>query len=148
VKYGVVFSEQAEFKHRATKTYDLFKAMYKIGERMMYPDFKNMRDLVPLQAADIIAYELNREFGRQLYKPTEKPRYGYGQILRMGEKTLPFSPFLFYSETMIRGFISTVKAEFAAVGRDTKFASSWREFYNQKLPEIVRIELPIPEKLR
>src|SRR6266496_3240640 len=42
VKYRVVFSEQIEFKHRAAKTYDLFRAMYTIGDRMMYPDFKDM----------------------------------------------------------------------------------------------------------
>jgi hypothetical protein len=34
------------------------------GHRMMYPDFKDMRDLIPLQAADI-AYELHREFERR-----------------------------------------------------------------------------------
>jgi hypothetical protein len=35
---------------------------------MMYLDFKDTKDLVPLQAADIIACELNREFERQLYQ--------------------------------------------------------------------------------
>jgi Protein of unknown function (DUF3800) len=148
VKYGVVFSEQAEFKHRAAKTYDLFRAMYTIGERMMYPDFKDMRCLVALQAADIIAYELSREFGRQLRKPTEKPRYGYSQIFRMAYKTLPFTPFLFYSETKIREFISYVKSASAAAGASGNFAGSWRELYSQELPELVRIGLPIPEKFK
>lgn len=46
----------------------------------MYPDFKDTKDLVPLQAADIIACELNREFERQLYQPSREPRHGYRDL--------------------------------------------------------------------
>lgn len=58
VKYAVVFSEQTEFRHRAESVYQMLKQYFSFSHRMMYPDFKDMRDLVPLQAADIIAYEL------------------------------------------------------------------------------------------
>jgi hypothetical protein len=133
VTYNVVFSEQAEFKHRAKKIYDLFKALYRIGERMRYPDFENMRDCVPLQAADMIAYELNREFARQLYDPTKNPRYGYGQLLRMASRTLPFIPFFFYTEEHIHEFISRMKSELTAAGRiSANFGDSWKKFYAGK----------------
>jgi hypothetical protein len=81
VKFSVMFSEQSEFRHRAAKIFELFRAMYSFGERMRYPDFKNMKEFVQLQAADIIAYELNREFERRLYRPNDKPRYGYLSLL-------------------------------------------------------------------
>jgi hypothetical protein len=133
VKYNVVFSEQSEFKHRAAKIYELFRAIYSIGERMRYPDFKDMRELVPLQAADIVAYELNREFGRQLYEPLKKRRYGYGQLQWMANKTLPFMPFFFYSEEHIRAFISQMKSEFAARAIATdNLTDAWKKFYTGK----------------
>jgi len=47
------------------------------------PVFRDMREVVPLQAADIIAYEMHKEFDRQLYRPSAKPRYGYQRIVKM-----------------------------------------------------------------
>lgn len=69
VRYAVVFSEQTEFRHRAESVYQMIRKGFTFASRMMYPDFKDMRALVPLQAADIIAYELHKEFERQLYQP-------------------------------------------------------------------------------
>jgi len=144
IKYNVVFGEQTEFRHRATKIYELFKSMYRVGERMRYPDFKDMREFVPLQAADMIAYELYKEFDRQLYAPTRKPRYGYGQMLRMAERTLPYVPFIFYTEARMRQFINALRSELARFGvSHGNFAQGWKELYEAKRPFNLEV-LPLP----
>lgn len=62
---SVVFAEQAEFKHDALRFYDEICACEPIlRKRTKPPSFADMRDLVPLQAADLIAYELYKEYER------------------------------------------------------------------------------------
>ena len=130
VKYRVVFSEQTEFKHRASVVYELFRNLYKIGDRMSYPEFGDMKTVVPLQAADIVAYELNREFRRQLETPTKPQEYGYKQIERMAYKTMPFRPFFFQTEFHIRSFLSELKSEFKVLGLSSaNISETWRETY-------------------
>jgi len=107
--------------------------MYSIGERMKYPDFDDMKDVIPLQAADIVAYELNREFRRQLETPTKPQEYGYKQIERMAYKTMPFTPFFFQTEAHIRSFVSQMKSQLAAVGlSNANLRETWREFYSRQ----------------
>jgi len=143
IKYSVVFSEQAEFRHKASKVHELFRAMYRIGERMKYPSFDNMMDLVPLQAADMIAYELHREFGRQVFSPEQKPRYGYPQFKRMAERTWPWLPFYFHTENEINRFVSYMRRELDKMGLGTDFSETWRQFYADNR-EIPKLDLPLP----
>ena len=97
---------------------------------MEYPEFGDMRTSAPLQAADIAAYELNREFRRQLETPAKPHEYGYKQIERMAFKTMPFKPFFFQTELQIHSFVSRLKSELAAMGLSTaNIAETWREFY-------------------
>jgi len=138
VKFAVVFSQQAEFSHRAKRVYQMISQYFSFGQRMMYPDFKDMRDLVPLQAADIIAYELHREFERRLYYPDEKARYGYTRIEEMAKRVLPpnFLPFVFHDEKAVNNFVSRMKARLAELGMDSpKYAEAWRWLYSQRIKD-------------
>lgn len=54
-----------------------------------------MRDSLPLQIADIIAYESKKEFERQLNKQKVKPRWGFRQLEKLitlprGNKAISF----------------------------------------------------------
>jgi hypothetical protein len=45
-----------------------------------------MREVIPLQAADIMAYELYKECDRQFNAPSRKPRYGFQVITKMSKR--------------------------------------------------------------
>jgi uncharacterized protein DUF3800 len=138
VKFAVVFSQQSEFRHRAEHVYQLIGEASPFGNRMLYPDFKDMRDLVPLQAADIIAYELHREFERRLHRPHARPRHGYTRIVEMASRVLPTSVlplvFAFHDETAIRKFCADMKAHFAKMGMDSPdYTKGWKWLYQRPL---------------
>ena len=77
-KVALVFSDHMEFKNQALRDYEMItEGGGLIRERTYSPVFRDMREFVPLQAADIVAYELYKEYERQLDRPDAKPRYGY-----------------------------------------------------------------------
>src|SRR5688500_10165989 len=82
-KAALVFSDQVEFRHKALSFYESVTDLAQLGKKTTPPDFRDMRDLVPLQAADIVAYELYKEYERKLYRPTAEPRFGYQVITKM-----------------------------------------------------------------
>ena len=135
VKYAVVFSEQAEFRHRAESVYQVLKQYFSFSHRMMYPDFKDMRDLVPLQAADIIAYELHKEFERQLYKPDKEPRHGYKELEKMAKRVRPdWNPFVFHDEKKVRSHVAKLKSQLAELGMSAPdYGQAWRWLYAQPI---------------
>ena len=51
-------------------------------------------DTVQLQAADIVAYELSKDFENRLKRPNDKMRFGLRQILKMSNLPLPMIRFL------------------------------------------------------
>ena len=58
-----------------------------------------MRDVVQLQAADLIAYEMQKEYERRLYRSDSKPRYGYLELLKpWTEKGFDGVPFIFQTK--------------------------------------------------
>lgn len=84
VKVAFIFSNQMEFRHRALKLYEIIFGGGRFTKRSAYePDFRDMRTIVPLQAADIVAYEMYKEFDRRLYRPTDPVRWGYVEIEKM-----------------------------------------------------------------
>jgi hypothetical protein len=135
VKYAVVFSEQAEFRHRAESVYQMLKQYFSFSHRMSHPKFKNMVDVLPLQAADIIAYELHREFERQLYEPSKEPRYGYKELLKMAKRVRPdWHPFVFHDENRVRSFVSKMKSQLGEIGMTSpEYSEAWRWLYAQPI---------------
>jgi hypothetical protein len=87
VKAAFVFSNQVEFRHRAL---ELFEQIHKRGlftKRIAYePDFRDMREIVPLQAADVVAYEMYKEYDRRIYRPNDKPRWAFPEIETMAHR--------------------------------------------------------------
>jgi len=84
---AMVFAFQGEFGNRAEQ---LWYAMQKspkvediIKERMGSYASCTPKKMCQLQAADLFAYELLKEFENQIMRPTDKMRYGMRQILKM-----------------------------------------------------------------
>lgn len=97
VKIALVFSDQVEFRHDASKLYedavDLLKdtvamkdVAVKLRNTTLSPVFRDMRELLPLQAADIIAYEVYKEHERRLYRPQMTERFGYLKMIEMANR--------------------------------------------------------------
>jgi hypothetical protein len=105
-KVALIFSNQVEFKHRALQIYEQVAETQYYMRRTTPPNFRAMRDFAPLQAADIIAYEMYKEFDRRLYRPTEKPRHGFDRIELMSKRwNLQSSMFRFFSESDIAALV-------------------------------------------
>lgn len=87
VRAAIVFSDQVEFKNRALEFFERAISDEEfIKRRIDPPSFRDMRDLVPLQAADIVAYEVYKEHERQRYRPHDSPREGYQALQRMARR--------------------------------------------------------------
>lgn len=82
VKAAIIFSDQVEFRYRALQYYETAYSK-ELTSRIKPPVFDNMRDLAPLQAADIIAFEFYKECERRRYRPNDDPRPGYLTICKM-----------------------------------------------------------------
>jgi uncharacterized protein DUF3800 len=77
-KIALIFSDQVEFKYRAQKLYDDVGERFPLMRRRTEsPLFREMPKFAALQAADIVAYELYKEYDRQLYRREAEPRHGY-----------------------------------------------------------------------
>ncbi len=97
-KVALVFSDQVEFKNKAQELYDeitqtqydsvrMRSAAQILKDRTLSPVFRNMRKIVALQAADIVAYEVYKEHERRSgLRQSAKPRYGYLQMIEMSKK--------------------------------------------------------------
>ncbi|MBC8030852.1 MAG: DUF3800 domain-containing protein [Pyrinomonadaceae bacterium] len=109
---AIIFDNQVEFRHRAL---EFFEKAYNqesfIKRRINSPNFGDMREVVPLQAADIVAYELYKEHDRRLYRPDDPIRNGYHVLLGMGQ-TLGFPPlFRFRSAKDLHEDVKAIEAE-------------------------------------
>jgi hypothetical protein len=105
-KVALIFSDQGEFKNRALQIYKKVEKTEVYIRRSTPPIFRDMREFVPLQAADIVAYEMHKEFERQLYKPNEKPRFGYQKMVKMSNRAGYNQPlFRFFTKTDLTMYI-------------------------------------------
>lgn len=94
-KLRMIFSEQVEFKNRALKLYGKVRRVHQAGEKLSQPEFRDMRNVVQLQGADLVAYEFYKEFERQRYRPTARQRHGYSELLKIGLRSADFHPISF-----------------------------------------------------
>jgi hypothetical protein len=105
VKVGLIFSDQVEFRHRALLLYEDIWNVGMFIQRSAYPpDFRPMQLFPALQAADIVAYEMYKEYDRRIYRPQHKIRYGYAEIEKMNLRH-GFTPmFRFYSKAELNEY--------------------------------------------
>jgi len=81
-KVAMVFGDHSEFKGRAERLWRAMKRYLDLGAKMESYTFSDARRVVPLQAADIVAYELRQHFDNRLNRPDLKPRWAFTQILK------------------------------------------------------------------
>ncbi|MDQ3755926.1 MAG: hypothetical protein M3371_14485 [Acidobacteriota bacterium] len=123
-KVALVFSDQVEFKNKAHELYDeitqtqydsvrMHNATRLLKDRTLSPVFRNMREFVALQAADIVAYEVYKEHERRAgLRQNEKPRHGYLQMIKMSKRLGYKEPFCkFYTQADLADFVNEMELE-------------------------------------
>ncbi len=108
-RIAIIFSEQSEFKNMAGLLLDDFKQNNTAGKRFDLPEFEDMKTFVPLQAADIVAYELYKEFERRRYRPQDDQRYGYVELMKIALRSYTMIPFIFHTRDTLGRFIKDLK---------------------------------------
>jgi hypothetical protein len=110
VRIAIIFSEQSEFKNMAGLLLDDFKQNNAEGKRFDPPVFRDMKTVMPLQSADIVACELYKEFEQQRYRPQDKSRYGYEELIKIAIRSNTIMPFIFHTRDTLTGFIKNLKS--------------------------------------
>lgn len=109
VKLATVFGEHGIFASTAKKFYERMQDMYEVGARLYPPDFRDMREFVPLQAADIIAYELYKEADRQRYRPTMASRFGILELVKLAKQVTNANTLLLPTKAHLEKMIAETK---------------------------------------
>jgi hypothetical protein len=110
-KAAMVYGYQDEFGTaggRAEKLWHIMKRVSKFRDRMGSYASASPKDICQLQAADIFAYELGREFENQIKRPENSMRWPLRQILKMVERPLP--TIFFYDRTKLLHQIGELSA--------------------------------------
>jgi Protein of unknown function (DUF3800) len=117
-KVAVVFSQHQEFRNHVLRYYEKITKELDPFRIISPVSFADMRDLVPLQAADIVAYELKKEHERRLYEPQKAPRYGFQMLMKMTarHRTLTIPMFYFLDKDLLSFGMKIVSD---AVARET-----------------------------
>jgi hypothetical protein len=95
-KVALVFSQHEEFRSHILKQYDRTIKEFEPFQKISAISFADMRELVSLQAADLVAYELKKEHERRLYEPQKQPRYGFQMLLKMTSRHKAIQIPMFY----------------------------------------------------
>lgn len=135
-RVALVFSEQVEFRHKALKFYERAKDMAIFTRRMARPpSFGDMRELVQLQAADVVAYEMYKEFERREERPDSSPRFGYQRLVKMADRQgFPRPNFFLYDQAELDKQIEVIeKFTHAKKGTDLrKLEKEVKDYYSEK----------------
>lgn len=118
---AMIFDNKVEFKVNAKNLYEATIKKLRLQNLVDEPAFRDMRVIVPLQAADMIAYEIYKEFDRFYYKNTRKVRFGWEQIEAIYKaQGIAEAPIMRHSEYTLTDWLT--KAETA-----DRMASYWEE---------------------
>lgn len=80
-KTHMVFSQQDEFRPKATKLWDAMTRYINVRDRMGALEFRDMRAVPALQAADLLAYELRHFYYLRKTKPGAPARWAFREIV-------------------------------------------------------------------
>jgi len=84
----VVFADQPEYSSKIRPLYAVLKDTKEMREHDLrlseHPSIEDPREVIPLQAADVIAYEVGQYFEKFVHRADIKPRWGFLEIARMG----------------------------------------------------------------
>ncbi|MGH9970592.1 MAG: DUF3800 domain-containing protein [Pyrinomonadaceae bacterium] len=119
VKNVVTFFDNKEgFKGEALKIHGALNHRFK--GKIPPPTFRDMRVVLPLQIADIIAYESKKEFERQVFGLGGKPRWGVSQVEKLISLSAPHLPALLGNQDCPIALLS--REELARVSRAQELA--------------------------
>lgn len=97
---AVIFSDKQKVKQNVRALFDVLRDNDKmLRERIYDPNFLPMRKFAPLQAADVIAYQLNQEQKRRLYAPDQPQAKDYLRMVKAQTRHVSRSDDLFYFRT-------------------------------------------------
>src|SRR5712692_3465043 len=89
-KVAMVYAFQSEFAGRAEQLwYAMKEGGLDISPRMGSYASSTPAELCQLQAADLFAYELLKEFENRIKRPNDRMRYGLRQVIKMEKVPLP-----------------------------------------------------------
>jgi hypothetical protein len=109
-KIALIFSDQVEFRHRALEMYKDLERFGFYTRRSTPPIFRDMRQYQPLQAADIVAYEMYKEFDRRIYRPSAEPRFGFVRLEVMSRRNNLRGPtFRFFTKIDLQGLTNELE---------------------------------------
>jgi hypothetical protein len=119
-KVAIVFSQHEEFRSHVLKRYDKLIKEFEPFQKISAISFADMRELVPLQAADLVAYELKKEHERRLYEPNKPPRYGFQMLLEMTSrhKALQIPMFYFLDQDLLSFHLKIVSDAVARANKE------------------------------
>jgi Protein of unknown function (DUF3800) len=105
-KVAMVFSDQVEFKKETRKLWEIIQHGQILNRRAATsPDFRDMRELVPLQAADIVAYEAYKEYERLRHRPNADQRFGLKRLTKMSERHGHKLMFTFHTKATLDDYV-------------------------------------------
>lgn len=112
------FDDKKGFKGEALKIHNVLT--HRFNGKIPPPEFLDMRVFLPLQVADIVAYESKKEFERQLFTPEQKPRWGFVQLEKLISRSAPDGPVSFGDEDCSIALLS--KEELTKISEAQKLA--------------------------
>ena len=112
------FDDKKGFKGEAFKIHDVLTHRFK--GKIPRPIFCDMRKVLPLQVADIIAYESKKELERQLLVPGKQSRWGFDQLEKLISQSAPNERVVFGNEDCPIALLS--KQELAKISTAQKLA--------------------------
>lgn len=112
------FDNKKGFRGEALKIHEVLSERFK--GKVPPPIFRDMRVVLPLQIADIIAYEAKKEFERQLFGIDRKPRWGASQLEKLISLPAPHLPVLLGNQDCPIALLS--KEELARVSKAQELA--------------------------
>ena len=77
---ATIFDDKKGVAQYLDAFYDMFIKGRHFQDKLPRPVRRDMRKIVPLQAADIVAYECGKEYERRLHQPEKKPRWGFTRL--------------------------------------------------------------------
>lgn len=80
-RIATIFDDSRGHKGAIRDVFDHLKNLNRIlAEKVREPSFDDWTKVIPLQVADMVAYESHREYRRRLYTPDKTKKYGWQRL--------------------------------------------------------------------
>jgi hypothetical protein len=89
----------------------LVRQKHPYGQCLESPVFRDMKKIVPLQGADIVAYELFKECERRSYRPNDDPRWAWSELLKISALSANFLAFIVHDNETLEMHVKNAERE-------------------------------------